>query len=203
MLPVWLNTVKCQINRIISISFGEEKLKETKEIVQPERDNPLWKQLIDELTILYKEKLKLVFPSQWNKNCFSLFHNMEKYGFRRELQYNFKETQKNLENPDLVFLFITKDDEPQIVILGYSILDNQKKSFYLDTFAVKPRGKGIGNIVIQFLIRWAKTKNYNSINLDTEVQDEKGFPLKEFYSKLGFETISISEKGDVIMKFKL
>ena len=128
---------------------------------------------------------------------------MEKYGFRRELQYNFKETQKNLENPDLVFLFITKDDEPQIVILGYSILDNQKKSFYLDTFAVKPRGKGIGNIVIQFLIRWAKTKNYNSINLDTEVQDEKGFPLKEFYSKLGFETISISEKGDVIMKFKL
>ena len=128
---------------------------------------------------------------------------MEKYGFRRELQYNFKETQKNLENPDLVFLFITKDDEPQIVILGYSILDNQKKSFYLDTFAVKPRGKGIGNIVIQFLIRWAETKNYNSINLDTEVQDEKGFPLKEFYSKLGFETISISEKGDVIMKFKL
>ena len=203
MLPVWLNTVKCQINRIISISFGEEKLKETKEIVQPERDNPLWKQLIDELTILYKEKLKIVFPSQWNKNCFSLFHNMEKYSFRRELQYNFKETQKNLENPDLVFLFITKDDEPQIVILGYSILDNQKKSFYLDTFAVKPRGKGIGNIVIQFLIRWAKTKNYNSINLDTEVQDEKGFPLKEFYSKLGFETISISEKGDVIMKFKL
>lgn len=203
MLPVWLNTVKCQINRIISISFGEEKLKETKEIVQPERDNPLWKQLIDELTILYKEKLKLVFPSQWNKNCFSLFHNMEKYGFRRELQYNFKEILKNLENPDLVFLFITKNDEPQIVILGYSILDNQKKSFYLDTFAVKPRGKGIGNIVIQFLIRWAKTKNYNSINLDTEVQDEKGFPLKEFYSKLGFETISISEKGDVIMKFKL
>jgi GNAT superfamily N-acetyltransferase len=100
-------------------------------------------------------------------------------------------------------LFITKDDEPQIVILGYSILDNQKKSFYLDTFAVKPRGKGIGNIVIQFLIRWAETKNYNSINLDTELQDEKGFPLKEFYSKLGFETISISEKGDVIMKFKL
>jgi ribosomal protein S18 acetylase RimI-like enzyme len=128
---------------------------------------------------------------------------MEKYGFRRELQYNFKEILKNLENPDLVFLFITKNDEPQIVILGYSILDNQKKSFYLDTFAVKPRGKGIGNIVIQFLIRWAETKNYNSINLDTELQDEKGFPLKEFYSKLGFETISISEKGDVIMKFKL
>ena len=128
---------------------------------------------------------------------------MEKNGFRNELQYNFKEILKKLENPDLVFWFITKNDDPQIVFLGYSILDNQKKSFYLDTFAVKPRGKGIGNIVIKFLIRWAKTKNYDSITLDTELQDEKGFPLKLFYTKLGFETVSISEKGDVLMKFKL
>ena len=147
--------------------------------------------------------MKLVFPKEWNKNCFSLFHNMEKNGFRNELQYNFKEILKKLENPDLVFWFITKNYEPQIVFLGYSILDNQKKSFYLDTFAVKPRGKGIGNIVIQFLIRWAKTKNYDSISLDTELQDEKGFPLQHFYTKLGFETVSISEKGDIFMKLKL
>ena len=180
-----------------------KKLKKTKQLIQPEKDNPLWKQLLNELTIIYNEKLTLIFPSEWNQNCFSLFHIMEKYGFRRELQYSYEEILKNLENPDLVFWFITKDDEPQIVVLGYSILENQKKSFYVDTYAVKPRGKGIGKIVIQFLIRWAKTKNYHSISLDTELQDEKGFSLKQFYTKLGFETVSLSDKGDLVMKFEL
>lgn len=180
-----------------------KKLKKTKKIIQPERDNPLWIHLLDELASLYDEKLKLVFPSEWNENCFSLFHSMEKFSFRRELQYSFEEIRKNLKNPELVFWFITKDKKPQIVVLGYSILDDQKKSFYLDTFAVKPRGKGIGQIVIQFLIRWAKTKNYHSISLNTELENEKGFPLKQFYTKLGFETVFISEKGDVLMKHKL
>jgi len=128
---------------------------------------------------------------------------MEEAGFRRELQYSFEELTKNLENPELVFWFITADGEPQILLLGYSIPDKEAKSFYLDTFAVKRRGEGIGNIVIEFLIRWAQTKQFQAIVLDTELRDEKGIPLQQFYAKHGFETASISEKGDVIMKRRL
>jgi GNAT superfamily N-acetyltransferase len=84
--------------------------------------------------------------------------------------------------------------------LGYSIPDESKKSFYLDTFAVKPRGKGIGNIVIKFLIRWAKTKKYHSIMLDTELKNEKGMPLQQFYAQHEFKTISASGKEDIVMK---
>lgn len=152
---------------------------------------------------MYIGKLEIVFPTEWNKHYFSWFHSMEEAGFRRELQYSFEELTKILEKPDLIFWFITANGEPKIILLGYSIPDKPTKSFYFDTFAVKRRGEGTGNIVIEFLIRWAKTKKFQSIVLDTELRDEKGIPLQEFYAKHGFETVSISEKGDVVMKFML
>jgi GNAT superfamily N-acetyltransferase len=91
------------------------------------------------------------------------------------------------------------DGEPQILLFGYAIPEGQAKSFYLDTFAVKRRGEGIGDIVMEFLIRWAKTKQYQAIVLDTELRDEKGFPLQHFYAEHGFEIVSTSE-NDVTMK---
>jgi GNAT superfamily N-acetyltransferase len=178
-------------------------VNKTRPILQPEKDNPVWRQLLDKLGSLYEGRLEIVFPSELNRHYFSWFHGMEEAGFRRELQYSFEEFTKSLENPGLVFWFITADGEPQILVLGYSTLDEQKKSFYLDTFAVKPRSKGIGNVVIEFLIRWAKTKHYHSIGLDTEDRNEKGIPLQQFYAKHGFETVSTSEKGDLIMKRRL
>jgi ribosomal protein S18 acetylase RimI-like enzyme len=174
-------------------------LSEAKLIRQHEKDNPLWRQLLRELAKMFKGELDIVFPTEWNRHYFSWFHSMEEAGFRRALQYSFEELMKNLENPELVFWFITVDGEPQILLFGYSIPDEQTKSFYLDTFAVRRRGEGIGNIVIEFLIRWAQTKQYQAIVLDTELKDEKGIPLQQFYAKHGFETVSISEK-DVIMK---
>lgn len=124
---------------------------------------------------------------------------MEESGFRRELQYSFKELTKSLENPELVFWLITADDKPQILLFGYAIPDEKAKTFYLDTFAVRHRGEGIGDIVMEFLIRWAKTKQYQTIVLDTELRDEKGFPLQHFYAEHGFETAS-SSQNDVKMK---
>ena len=85
------------------------------------------------------------------------------------------------------------------ILFGYAISDGHAKSFYLDTFTVKRRGEGIGDIVIEFLIRWAKTKQYEAIVLDTELMDEKGFPLQHFYAEHGFKTVS-SSKNDVKMK---
>ena len=174
-------------------------MSEAKPILQPEKDNPFWRQLLRELAKMFKGELDIIFPTEWNKHYFSWFHSMEEAGFRRALQYSFEELTKNLENPELVFWFITVDSEPQILLFGYSIPDEKAKSFYLDTFAVRHRGEGIGDIVMEFLIRWAQTKQYQAIVLDTELKDEKGIPLQHFYAKHGFETVSISE-NDVIMK---
>jgi GNAT superfamily N-acetyltransferase len=187
--------------RWVNDSFGGEKeaVKQTKTILQPEKANPLWRQLLHELAKMFKGELDIVFPTEWNRQYFSLFHRMEEAGFRRALQYSFEELTKNLEKPELVFWFITVDGEPQILLFGYAIPDREAKSFYLDTFAVRRRGEGIGDIVMEFLIRWAKTKQYQAIVLDTELRDEKGIPLQHFYAKHGFETVSTSE-NDVTMK---
>jgi len=174
-------------------------VKEAKPILQPEKDNPFWRQLLRELARKFNGELDIVFPTEWNRQSFSLFHGMEESGFRRELQYSFKELTKNLEKPELVFWFITVDGEPQILLFGYAIPDEKAKSFYLDTFAVRRRGEGIGDIVMEFMIRWAQTKQYQAIVLDTELRDEKGFPLQHFYAEHGFETIS-SSQNDVTMK---
>jgi len=162
-------------------------------IRQSEKDNPLWRQLLRELAKMFEGELDIVFPTEWNRRYFSWFHSMEESSFRRALQYSFKELTKNLENPELVFWFITVEGEPQILLFGYAIPDEKAKSFYLDTFAVKRRGEGIGDIVMKFLIHWAQTKHYQVIVLDTELRDEKGIPLQHFYAKHGFETVSISE----------
>jgi ribosomal protein S18 acetylase RimI-like enzyme len=175
-------------------------LREAKPIRQPEKDSPLWQKLLRELAKMFKGEVEIVFPTEWNRHYFSWFHSMEEAGFRRALQYSFKELTKNLENPELLLWFITVDGEPQIILFGYSIPDGEAKIFYLDTLAVKRRGEGIGDIVIEFLIRWAQTKQYQAIVLDTELRDEKGIPLQHFYAEHGFEIVSTSEKGDAVMK---
>ncbi len=172
---------------------------EANPIRQPEKDDPFWRQLLRELATIFKGEVDIVFPTEWNRHYFSWFHRMEESSFRRVLQYSFEELTKNLENPELVFWFITVDGEPQILLFGYTIPEREAKSFYLDTFAVKRRGEGIGDIVMEFLIHWAQTKHHQAIVLDTELIDEKGIPLQHFYAKHGFETVSISE-NNVTMK---
>jgi hypothetical protein len=169
-------------------------------LTQPEKANPLWQCLPDELAYIFEGERELIFPAEWNKRYFDWFHRMEKAGFRQELRYSFEELIKVLEKPELLFWFITVDGEPQVLLLGYLTMHEKKKSFYLDTFAVKRRGEGIGNVIMKLLIRWAKTKHYHSIILDTEIKDEKGFPLQQFYAQHGFETVSVSRKSDLLMK---
>ena len=169
-------------------------------IHQSEKDNSLWRQLLLELAKMFEGTLDIVFPKEWNIQCFSWFHIIEEEDFRWELRYSFEEIAKILGNPDLVFWFVTNDGDPQILLLGYSIPSEPVKSFYLDTLAVRRRGKGIGHIVMDFLIRWARTKRYGAIILDTESSDEKGIPLHQFYEKHGFKTVSRSATGNITMK---
>jgi GNAT superfamily N-acetyltransferase len=175
-------------------------MNRAKSIYQPEKDNPIWRQLLFKLAKKFEGTLDIIFPKEWNEQYFSWFHIIEEEDFRWELRYSFEKIAKTLENQDLVFWFVTMEGEPQIFLLGYSIPHETVKSFYLDTLAVRRRGKGIGHIVMDFLIRWARTKQYQTIILDTELTDEKGIPLQQFYAKHGFKIIARSETGNVTMK---
>jgi len=178
-------------------------MNRAKSIQQSEKYNPLWQQLKLRLSEIFDGKLGIVFPEEWNEKYFSWFHVVEEETFRLELQYSFEEIARILEHKDLVFCFITVEDQPQILLLGYSICNGNTKSFYLDTLAIRHRGKGIGHLVLDFLISWARTKQYQIIILDTELIDEKGFPLPQFYAKHGFKIVGQSETGNITMKYFL
>jgi len=182
------------------VLVGREIMAGGKSICQHEEDNVIWRLLLPRLAKKFEGTLQLVFPKEWNEQYFSWFRIIEEEDFRYELRYSFEEVAEILEKPDLVFLFITMDDQPQILLLGYSIPHETEESFYLDTLAVRRRGKGIGHVVMNFLIHWARTKQYQTIILDTELTDEKGFHLPQFYAKHGFKIVARSEAGDITMK---
>lgn len=172
-------------------------------IVQTEGENILWSQLVTELSRHYEGTLKVVFPAELDERTYSWFRAIEDYNFRAELRYSFDEMKPILSKPELLFLFVFKGELPEIVVLGYTNPNEPERVFRLDTFAINKRGKGIGHIVMNFLIKWARAKQYVAITLDTEETDEKGIRLQRFYEKHKFVVIAREPSGDITMKCSL
>lgn len=172
-------------------------------IVQTEGDNILWSQLVTELSRHYEGALKVVFPTELNERTYSWFRAIEDYNFRSELRYSFDEMKPILAKPELLFLFVFKDELPEIVVLGHTNPSQPDRVFRFDTFAINKRGKGIGHIVMDFLIKWARAKQYVAIELDTEETDEKGIRLQRFYEKHKFAVIAREPNGDITMRCSL
>ncbi len=165
-------------------------------------DDPLWMGLMRELSRMYEGSLQIVFPDEWNEEYYSWFHEIEKEVFRFELRYTYDEITKILTHPNPLFFFIIRDSEPEILVLGYSPKEDREKIFYLDTLALRQKGRGIGKIILKYLIDWARNMEYDAILLDTEEED-KGFHLRRFYEKNGFRVIACSETGNLTMKHLL
>lgn len=175
----------------------------TWDVPEDEENTEIWLQLKDELSRMYEGEIRLVRPKKCNDLCFQWFHILEEEDFRYELRYTQDEITQRLTYPDVLFFFVLREETPEILVLGYKLHDYEKPTFYLDTLAVRQRGRGIGHVVIRFLINRARNKKYQAILLDTEEKDEKGIPLQRFYEKHGFETVSRTETGDLIMKLTL
>jgi ribosomal protein S18 acetylase RimI-like enzyme len=162
-----------------------------------------WSLLETELIRKYGGELKLVLPKSCDEQCFRWFHILEEEDFRFELRYTREEIAERLNYPEVLFFFIIKEEIPEILVLGYNSPDYESRVFYLDTVAVRQRGRGIGDIVMRFLIHRALNKGYKAIILDTEEKDEKGIPLQHFYEEHGFEAITRTERGDLTMRLDL
>ena len=160
----------------------------------------IWEDLCNELGEKMHNKITLIFPNKFSDKFFEDFKEIEKKAFRKELRYTYNEIKERLGRNDILFLFILSDGNLEGLVLGYSTEFNNKNLFFLDTIAVKTRGKGIGKIIMNHLIEWLKSKGYEGISIFTEVLDEKNFQLQEFYEKLGFVLESIDHKGNLSMK---
>lgn len=162
-----------------------------------------WFQLRKELSVKYAAELELIIPKDCDEQCFRWFQILEEEDFRFDLRYTRQEIIDRLNNPELLFFFILSLEIPEILVLGYRLPDYESPTFYLDTIAVRQRGQGIGDLVMQFIINRARDRTYQAILLDTEEKDEKGIQLRHFYEEHGFKVITKSEQGDLTMGLDL
>lgn len=175
----------------------------TWEIPSDEGEADGWLQLRTELSKVYDGEIHIVWPKGCDAQCFRWFQILEEEDFRFELRYTRDEIIQRQSFPDVLFFFVIKDEIPEILVLGYRLTDSERSTFYLDTLAVRQRGRGIGHIIMKFLIKRAREKKYQVIILDTEEKDEKNIPLQHFYEVHGFETIARTEWGDLTMRLDL
>jgi ribosomal protein S18 acetylase RimI-like enzyme len=167
------------------------------------RNDPIWIELRDELASIYGQAVELVFPQSWTYDSSMWFKEIEKHSFRSELQYRDEEIQERLRMEGLLLLFISVQGRPEALILGYHLDESVIETFYLDTIAVRMRGKGVGPTLMRWLMKWAKKNGYERIALDTELENESGLRLRDFYRKLGFIEGHIDENGNIPMSISL
>ncbi|MFX1482214.1 MAG: GNAT family N-acetyltransferase [Promethearchaeota archaeon] len=147
--------------------------------------------------------LRIEALNSWSNQSEVWFKELEAYSFRKELRYDSGELRERLEKEDVLFLFIVVNERPEGVILGYPIQQEEGTAFYLDTFAIRTRGRGIGRIVLKHVIEWASESGFKAIQLDTEAMNEVGQSLQKFYESFGFVVQRIEEDGNITMRLAL
>ncbi len=162
-----------------------------------------WEKLRTQLIPFFGDAVHIVIPESWSAQYEKWFKEIEVSSFRESLRYNTEELKTRLNEKDVVMIFLVVNDSPEGVILGYPVKREQVKIFYLDTFAVRTRGKGIGRIVLRFIIQWAKLNGYYAIEIDTEAENEVGIPLQRFYESFDFVVQSIADDGNITMTLTL
>ncbi|EJL67809.1 GNAT family N-acetyltransferase [Chryseobacterium populi] len=101
-----------------------------------------------------------------------------------------------IQSPDASVIVAVENNE--IVGSGYALIKQTEKDYYnFNSFAylgfmyVKPeyRGRGINKLVLDELIRWARSRGISEIRLDVYDQNEAAVKA---YEKAGFEPLLLT-----------
>ena len=163
------------------------------------RNTSIWKSLEKELSELFRSKIDIIFPDEWNEEFYKWYQEIENIAFRKDLRYSFEEVKNKLTNNDILFFFILSNKHPEAFILGYTCKMGLKKLFFVDTIAVRKSAQGIGTILLNYLRAWLQKENYSGMKVYTEEIDEKSIRLRHFYEKLGFSLETREDDGNLIM----
>ena len=168
------------------------------------RNDPFWNRIETELTPILGKGVVVFFPQAWSNQYLIWYKEIEEDSFRPDLTYSQEEIEERLEKEEALMMFIIKDEYPEALVLGYRLEESSEDIFYLDTIAVRQKGRGIGKIILRVLIEWARKMGYSLIQLDTEEENEIGLRLSYFYQQLGFRIINSDEDiGNITMQLEL
>lgn len=166
------------------------------------KNESLWKKLEEDIFERDTKLSKIIFPKKWKRRYLDWIKDIEETAFRKNLRYSNSEIHIRIQHPGLLFFFLLVNKHPEAFLMGYRFLRNNPKTFYLDTIAVKSSSKGIGSIILKYMIKWAMIQKFDYILLNTELKNEKGFHLKRFYENFGFKVL-IKKKTTLMMRLNL
>jgi len=168
------------------------------------RNDPIWKHIRTASVSILGEGVEVFFPEVWSEKYLSWYREIEQSAFRPSLRYSREEIDERLENEAVLMMFILNNNVPEGLVLGYRLEDTTEDIFYLDTIAVKQKGRGLGKNILKVLFDWARKMGFSSVQLDTEYENETGIRLSNFYQKLGFKVINTEEEtGNITMQLRL
>ncbi len=173
-------------------------------VLNRSKNDPLWKRIEKELTPILGKGVTVFFPQVWSNQYLIWYKEIEEVSFRLALTYSQEEIEERLEKEEVLMMFILASENPEGLVLGYRLEDEPEDIFYLDTIAVRQKGRGIGKIILSVLIEWARKMGYKRIQLDTEEENETGIRLSYFYQQLGFRITNFDdETGNITMQLEL
>ncbi|MDP9961224.1 GNAT family N-acetyltransferase [Chryseobacterium lathyri] len=95
-------------------------------------------------------------------------------------------------------LVLVTEENNEIIASGYARIKKPENNYsnfdryaYLGFMYVKPehRGKGVNKLILDELIRWAKSKDISEVRLDVYAQNESAVKA---YEKAGFESLLVT-----------
>lgn len=95
-------------------------------------------------------------------------------------------------------LILVTEENNEIIASGYARIKKPENNYsdfdqyaYLGFMYVKPehRGKGVNKLLLDELIRWARTKGISEVRLDVYAQNESAVKA---YEKAGFESLLVT-----------
>ena len=144
------------------------------------------------LSVFHSKKTDEDYPPKWFKASLNSKTN--------------KKTYNDLDVKDLKYYVALDDKDKVLGIIGYYTLEyDEKEAYWLGWYCVDPksRGKGVGKLLLEFIIKKTKKDRKTWLRLYTSNEPNEKRANK-IYDKLGFKPIQDKKINEVITskKFK-
>lgn len=147
----------------------------------------------------------------WTEDLQRALETVEQQSFSPELRYTCDDMAARAKKPGFEGLLLTDPNGPLAIMLvnrielpvaqsgGSPAMD----ALYLDTLAVRDRGRGIGTYLLTCLIQRCTAAGLPAIQLDTDDGGDGGDGgdgLPEYYRRFGFQVLGVDPvSGNVTM----
>ena len=131
--------------------------------------------------------------SEWNRELHAALEVIESVAFVSELRYTLEEMTQRAGKGGFEGVLVSDARGPAAIMIFYPLEDhlNEENYIYLDTLAVRERGRGTGSRLLRYLIDRFRAEGFSGIELDTEAaNDETGQDLPAIYRRFGFVQVT-------------